>query len=145
MVLTGQARMHREHVGREQDQADRREVLARAVGHAGEQVRRNCQGAHVDQQQGVAILLGLGDQVGADIAAGAGLVLDHDRLADGVLQLRADEARQDVRGPARRERHDDPDRLGEGLSRGAAGCEAQSENCESRNDAEPTNMHACLP
>jgi hypothetical protein len=46
--LDRQAGVHRQNVGREQDQADRREVLDRAVRHVGEQARRDGQGAHID-------------------------------------------------------------------------------------------------
>ena len=46
----------------------------------------------------------------ADVAAGAGLVLDHDRLVPALAQLLADDARQHVDAGAGRERHDDEDR-----------------------------------
>ena len=59
----------------------------------------------------MAVLVGLCHQVGADIAARAGLVLDHDGLAYGVLQFRANEAGQDIARSARRKRHDNPHRL----------------------------------
>ena len=56
----------------------------------------------------VAVGLRLGDDVGADVAAGARVILDHHRLAPLARQLLADEARGDVRRAARGERHDDP-------------------------------------
>ncbi len=64
----------------------------------------------------MAVLVGLGDDLGTNVAAGSGLVLDDHRLTDGVLQLGADEPRQDVRSAARSKRHDDPHRFGERLS-----------------------------
>ena len=48
------------------------------------------------EQQRVAVGLGLVGEVGADIAAGTGLVLDHDRLSPSGLQFFADDAGQHV-------------------------------------------------
>ena len=94
----------------------------------------------------MAVLVGLGHHVGADIAAGAGLVLDHDRLADGVLQLGADQPRQDVGGAAGRKRHDDAHRLAEGLRGRVDGMEAENDDRERRKRAEPAmKPHASLP
>ena len=53
----------------------------------------------------------------ADRGVGAGAVLDHDRLAPVLAHALADEARDDVGRPARRERHDDADRRGSEKSR----------------------------
>jgi len=44
----------------------------------------------------VAVGRGLGDRIGADIAARAGPVLDHDLLAEPVAQLLRQDARNDV-------------------------------------------------
>src|SRR5690242_16651325 len=44
--------------------------------------------------------------------AAARPVLDHHWLAEAHLELLADDARQEVGGPARRQRHDDLDRPG---------------------------------
>ena len=49
------------------------------------------------------------DDRGADIARRAGAIFDHDRLAERLLQMAADDARQDVGRAARRERHDERD------------------------------------
>ena len=56
-------------------------------------------------QQGVAVRHGLGHRLIADHAAGARPVLDHDRLAQRLLQLGRDEARRGVGTAARRVRH----------------------------------------
>ena len=48
-----------------------------------------------------------GDGVSADVACSPRLVFDDDGLTDGSRQLGANDARQDVRGPARREGDDD--------------------------------------
>ena len=63
--------------------------------------------AGADDEDGVAVGVGMGDHVGRDVAAGAGLVLDHHRLAPDLLQAVADQARGDVGRAARRERHHD--------------------------------------
>ena len=47
------------------------------------------------------------DRLGADIAGGAGTVLDDDRLAPFTRQPITDDARNGVRRAAGRERHDD--------------------------------------
>ena len=58
-------------------------------------------------EQRVSIRRALGDGVGADDRAAAGLVLDHERLAEGRRQLFSEGARVDIGGTAGRERHDD--------------------------------------
>ncbi|MNV94725.1 hypothetical protein D3C71_1895430 [compost metagenome] len=63
-------------------------------------------------QQRVAVCRGLGRHVGADGAACARTVIHHDLLAHAGAHLLGDGARQQVRGAAGRERHDQPDRLG---------------------------------
>ena len=62
-------------------------------------------------QQRVPVRLGLRREIGADVAAGAGLLLDDDRLAPLRLQLVGGDARQHVVDAASRERHDELDRL----------------------------------
>src|SRR5205823_12744997 len=60
-------------------------------------------GAHDER---VAIRRALRDEVGADVAAGAGLVLDHHGLAERLLQLRRNQARGEVhRTSGRSEEH----------------------------------------
>ena len=76
------------------------------------------------QQHGVAVRGRLGGQAHADAAAGAGLVLDHHRLAQVARHRFGDGACHDVCEPARRERHDHGDGLGGvgGLGGGHARC-----------------------
>jgi hypothetical protein len=61
------------------------------------------------QQHGVTIRRGLGDRVGAEIAAGAGAVLDQHRLADPFGQLVGEDPSHRIDAAARRERHHDAD------------------------------------
>ena len=66
-------------------------------------------GARRAHHESVAIGLGLGDVVGGDVAAGAGLVLDDELLAEFLRQLGGDDPRQNVGGAAGREGHDEFD------------------------------------
>ena len=68
--------------------------------------------AGVDQQQRVAIGRRRDDRLGAEIAAGAALVLDDEGLAEPLGQPLPDQAAGDVGGAARRERHHDAHRPG---------------------------------
>ena len=64
----------------------------------------------------------LRERLDADQSARARLVLDHDRLAQALREHRPDFARDQVRGVAGRERHDDADRPGRpGLGAGGGG------------------------
>ena len=87
------------------DQAHRREILQRLVGRL-LQVRHDRERSARGGEQRVAIGRALHHGVGADRAAGAGLVVDDERLAERVLQLLRDHARRDVGGLARRPGHD---------------------------------------
>src|SRR6266568_898056 len=63
-------------------------------------------------QHRVSVGRGLGDDVGADIAARAGPVVDHDLLREALGELLRDDASDDVGAAARREGDDEADRLG---------------------------------
>src|SRR5262249_2788366 len=62
------------------------------------------------REQRVAIRVGLGDRLGADIAGGADAVLDHHRLSPLLRQPVGEDARHHVGGAAGGKRHDDLDR-----------------------------------
>ena len=103
--------MHDEDVRRIRDHRHRREILHRIERQRRIDARADRERTDVGEQQRVAIGRGLGDDLRADVAVGAGLVLDDDRLAPRFRELLADRAREDVRRAARRVRHDDADRL----------------------------------
>src|SRR5215468_5221109 len=65
----------------------------------------------VVRQQRVAVGLGGGDELGADLPGGAGLGLDHHRLLEDRLHGRGQRPRHDIVGAARRKRVDDGDRV----------------------------------
>jgi hypothetical protein len=80
---------HADDAGDRRDVADEIEVqffVERGV----DRVRDRC------QQQRVSVGSGVHDRLGADIAAGAGAVLDHEGLPEMVGQPLADQARGDV-------------------------------------------------
>jgi len=58
-------------------------------------------------EQGVAVGQALHGHVGADRAAGAGAVVDDERLPERLLQLLGHQARGDIGGLPRRPGHDD--------------------------------------
>src|SRR5690606_214050 len=63
-------------------------------------------------EQRVAVGLGAGGHLHADVAAGAVAVLDDDAFTELAAQVLADDSGQDVGGAAGGEGHDDGDRLG---------------------------------
>ena len=67
--------------------------------------------AGVVRQQGVAVRLGGGGELRADLSGGAGLGLDHDRLLEDRLHGRGQRPRHDIVEPAGRKRIDDGDRM----------------------------------
>ena len=86
------------------------EVLVRAVGQLGHQVRRDRMGAAGGEQQGVAIGARLGGLGRADGAARARAVVNHQRLAQLLRHLLRHHAGDQIGGTAGRKRHDDADR-----------------------------------
>ena len=78
--------MHHQHKVGVDQRRDRNQIAHELVGFPGEQ--RFVDGLRArDHQQGVAVGSGAGDQLGADCGTGAGPVLDHERLMQGLLQF----------------------------------------------------------
>ena len=98
---------HDHHIGHRAHQGEWNELL-RLVGELLVEALVDGQRPRRAEQQRVAVGLGLVGEIGPDVAAGAGLVLDHDRLAPSGLQLVADDAREHVVDAAAGEGHDDP-------------------------------------
>jgi hypothetical protein len=68
-------------------------------------------------EEGMAVRRAARRRLGADGRARAGLVLDHDRLAQARRELLRQRAGDDVDAAARRKRHDEADRPGRILRR----------------------------
>ena len=105
-----------QHVGNRGHQSYVLEVvqafLAEIAVQAGIDGLRACRA----EQQGVAVIGGGRDAAGTDGSVGAGDVLHHDRLAQGLGQTLADQARHDIGIAAGRERHDQLERaIGEAV------------------------------
>ena len=110
--------------------------------HVGRQRRR------LRRQQRVAVGLGLGHRLGAEIAAGAGPVLHHERLAPHLRQPVGDHAGDDVDAAAGRSGDDDLDRA-VGIARLGLGegWRGHGERCRCRNQAKnlPRNFSIARP
>ena len=117
--LVGQLGVDDEHQRRPlHDQPDHGEIVDRAVGHR-DVVQVLRVGERIGEQR-VAVRRRARGKGAADHARAAGLVLDHDGLADPLLHQRRRQAGRHVGQSARRERHDEGDRplrIGLGLRR----------------------------
>jgi hypothetical protein len=91
------------------NQADGREILARVVTGVGIETWIDRHRAGVTEQERVAVGLGLGDRPGAERAAGAAAVVDHDVLLERDRKLFRNDASDRIDAAARRERHDKRD------------------------------------
>ena len=105
-------RIHHQRIRRVADQADRRKILARIVADVLVERRPDRERAGVAEHQRVAVGLAFGDRLGADGAAGAGAVVDHDLFAEQLAHLVGDAAADDRGRAARRKRNHQRDRAG---------------------------------
>src|SRR5213079_1507345 len=108
--------IHHQHRRRRGDQGDRREVLQRVVAELLVQVRIHHVAADAGEEKRVAVGRRLRRELRADRAAGAGPVVDDDRLAKLRADLLRDRARHGVVAAAGREGDDQVDRLRRVLS-----------------------------
>ena len=104
-VLHRQRGIDREQRRRHPDLRDRREVADRIVRHLGIEARIDRVGRHRRDEERVAVRRGLRDHVGAEIAARAAPVLDHELLAEEFTELVRHDPADDVGRTASRERH----------------------------------------
>ena len=105
-----QVLLHDDDVRHAAEHGDRHEVLG-LVGELLVEALVDRERPGRRDEQRMAVGLGLRREIGADVAAGAGLLLDDDRLAPFRLQLVGGDARQHVVDAAGRERHDELDGL----------------------------------
>jgi hypothetical protein len=104
--------MHHQRIRRVADHADRCEILARVVARILVQRGTDRERAGVAQQQRVTIGIAFRDRFGADGAAGAGTVVDHDLLAEQFAHLVGDAAADDRGAAAGRKWNHQRDRAG---------------------------------
>ncbi|MNQ81412.1 hypothetical protein D3C85_964340 [compost metagenome] len=108
-VVGGHRRVHHQDVGQVADTDDGREAGFRVVALLLVQADIDGQRAGGAEQDGVAVGLGVGHVLGADVAAGAAAVLDDDVLLERLSEFFGQAARQGVGGAARRKGHDQRD------------------------------------
>ena len=104
-------RIDRHQVRHPCDDGDRLDVLDRIVGHVLLNILVDRVGARRADDEGVAVRIGLGDEIGGDVAACARLVLDDELLAVFFRELLRHEAAENVGGAAGGERHDEFHRM----------------------------------
>ena len=110
-----EARAGDEDEGDAREKGDGREVARDVVGHGGIEAGVHRQRAGRADAERVPVRRRLGDGVHADVAAGAGAVVDDQRLAEPGLHAGREDAADDVAAAARREGDDEADRAaGEG-------------------------------
>src|SRR5262249_1539707 len=107
----GKGRMHAQEEAGRAEAGDRRELGGGGGTRFFNQLRRRAQRRDRRNEKRVAVGLGRSDRLGADQRAGAGLVVDHDRLLERGGQRVADRAAEHVDQRARGIRHDQLDRL----------------------------------
>ena len=123
-VPGGRGGIDHQHLGRAHRFDDRGEVPHRVEAHAG--IDRRVDGERVGpDHQRQPIRPAAGDQFEGEVAAGAGMVLDHHGLPDARGKVPPEQPGEDVLAAARRHRHNDADgpvrRPGRGLGDGEAG------------------------
>ena len=129
-----------QHFRHGRDQRYRRQILQRVVGdglHAWVDGER----AGTRDRDGVAIRRRLRHRIGADHAALPAAIVDHDRLFHQLRHALADHPRDDVIGPAGRERHDQFDGLCRKILRRGQRGQQQRKSGHQRSE----NSHRCLP
>jgi hypothetical protein len=106
----GNGWIDREHHLRVDQRGDRRQVLQRVERHLRVEVRADDDLRVGAQEQGVAVGRRARSGFHRHVAVGAGAVVDHDRLAERLAQLRREDARERVGRPAGRVGDQQPDR-----------------------------------
>jgi hypothetical protein len=116
----------------------RRKVAHRVVGQVGDQVRRDRERADVREVHEVAVGRALRRHVGGDVAARAGLVVDHHLLAEARAERALHHARDRVGAAARGEADDEADRAAWILRERRGAGERQRGDCKLQIDPHHT-------
>jgi hypothetical protein len=103
---------------------DRREILVGIVGNFCVETGIDDVGARGDQQR-VAVRLGVGHSADPDVAARSRLVLNDESTANGIAEVRSENARHGVGRAAGCKRHDDFDRAFR-IARGLRPCRPEA-------------------
>ena len=126
--------MHHQRLADADETGDRDEILRRIVRQLAIEIGIDGEGVLRGQQQRVAIGRRPCDRRRSDLIVGAALVLDHNRLAPFLGQPLRHGARDHVGRSARRQGHDDGDRLGR-IGLGMRGGREQADTCERQGNA----------
>ena len=137
-----QVLVHQHHQRQAADDGDVAKILARVVGLL-QQGRIDRLRGHRGGEPGVAVGSRLRDGIGADDAAAAGAVLDHERLAELALQRVGEGTAQDVGSAGRRRGRDQPHQPGRPLRLRAGGADRQQgQTCD---DGATSGKHEITP
>ena len=142
--LRGQARVRHRDQRNCDELRDEREILQRPEADVLVQPRRDRQRAHVGDSQRVAIRRGFGAHRGAEVASGAGAVVDDDlipRVLEGTGRDRPD---HEVGAAARREGNDDAHRLCREFLRMGGRCSGENTRQHGATANQTTSNHRCL-
>ena len=141
MLVDRERRVHHQHADAAHGAGDRHDVaqeielqivVERGAGGVG----------HADGEQRVAVGRGAHDRLGADVAARAGTVLDHERLAELLRERLRDDPHKDVDRAAGRKADDDAHRpVRPGLRRRVADAREQG-SARERKDRAARERHA---
>ena len=138
-----QRRVDHEHEGHVANERDENEILSRIIGQLLVERRIHRHGPAGRHHDGVAIGRALRDLDRGCHRAGAGAVLDHERLAEAVGELLADQSPEDVGAAAGGERHDEIDLMaGIIRSRRLRPCpiSRNPDRCK-RDEQQPRDLH----
>ena len=142
--VPGKRQRRRQDERRLRQPADRRKIgegIVRQLLVEADIDRERAGGAQPDD---IAVGRRLGDRIDPDGAAGARPVVDHDRLAETLLEMRLQGARQDVGAAAGREGHDQADRLG-GIRLGRRRNTREGGEAGRQRDGDPRLLHGVPP
>jgi hypothetical protein len=125
---------------------DRNEIIARELDRPAKQLvdLGEAGDRHDMHEQRIAVGLGVGRELAADLARGAGLGLDDERLLQNRLEHRGERARDDVDRAAGRKRIDEGDRPGRVSLLGERRLDGECGGGRRRADDEVSSIHLVL-
>ncbi len=142
--VPGKGKRRRQDERRLRQPANRRKIregIVRQLLVEADVDRERAGGAQPDD---IAVGRRLGDRIDPDGAAGTRPVVDHDRLAETLLKIRLQGARQGVGAAAGRKGHDQADGL-RGIRLGRRRHAREGGEAGRQRHADPMPLHGCLP